>query len=470
MYSFFLLICTSFLFALLLTPLIRDAALACGLVDRPDDKRHLHAHSIPRLGGVAILIAYLAAVGVVLLFPLSAGRFMRAGLPLASKVTLAALVVFAAGLTDDVRGLKPWQKLAAQLAAAGLAFWAGIRITGIVGFPLPLWLSVLVTVIWLVGCSNAFNLIDGVDGLAAGAGLFATVTILLGGLLNNNMSLALATAPLAGALLGFLRYNFNPASIFLGDCGSLLVGFSLGCFGVVWSQKSTTLLGMTAPMMALAIPLLDTALAVGRRFLRQQPLFNGDRGHIHHRLLERGLTPRRVALLLYGACDIAACLSLLQNAFHNSFGGLIVVTFCAAAWLGVQHLGYTEFGLAGRMLIAGAFRHHLTNQIALKAFEDSLRKARTPEDCWLVIREAAREFGFVQVEVCLNGRVRSESLAETNGEVTWSIDIPLEGGDYVKLFRPFSLSFHPTVLSPFADALHKSLSRTRPVSARSAKA
>ena len=470
MYSFLLLVCTSFLFALLLTPLIRNAALARGLVDRPDEKRHVHAHAIPRLGGVAIVIAYLAAVTLVLVSPLQAAKFIGIGIPLAVKILPAALLVFAVGLTDDVRGLKPWQKLAPQLAAAGLAFWAGIRITGIIGFPLPLWLSVLVTVIWLVGCSNAFNLIDGIDGLAAGVGLFATVTILLGGLLKNNMSLALATAPLAGALLGFLRYNFNPASIFLGDCGSLLVGFLLGCFGVVWSQKSTTLLGLTAPMMALAIPLLDTALAVGRRFLRQQPLFNGDRGHIHHRLLESGLTPRRVALLLYGACGIAACLALLQDAFHKSFGGLIIVIFCAAAWLGIQHLGYTEFGLAGRMLIAGAFRRHLTNQIALKAFEDSLRKARTPEDCWLVIREAAREFGFVQLEVCLDGRVRSEILAEADGEVTWSIDIPLEGGDYVKLFRSFSVSFHPTVLSPFADALHKSLSRSRPVSARSAKA
>jgi len=470
MYSFVLLACISFLFALLLTPLIRNAALARGLVDWPDDKRHLHAHSIPRVGGVAIVIAYLAAVTLVLVSPLQAAKFIGIGIPLAVKILPTALLVFAAGLADDVRGLKPWQKLAAQLAAAGLAFWAGIRITGIVGFPLPLWLSVLLTVIWLMGCSNAFNLIDGVDGLAAGAGLFATVTILLGGLLNNNMSLALATAPLAGALLGFLRYNFNPASIFLGDCGSLLVGFLLGCFGVVWSQKSTTLLGMTAPMMALAIPLLDTALAVGRRLLHQQPIFDGDRGHIHHRLLDRGLTPRRVALLLYGACGIAACLALLQDAFHNSFGGLIIVTFCAAAWLGVQHLGYTEFGLAGRLFIEGAFRRHLTNQIALKAFEDSLRKARTPEDCWLVIREAAREFGFVQLEVCLEGRVRSETLAETNGEATWSTDVPLEGGDYVKLSRPFNVSFHPTVLSPFADALRKTLFRRRPISAPSAKA
>src|SRR5947208_12565007 len=127
----------------------------------------------------------------------------------------------------------------------------------------------------------------GGDGLAAGLGLFATLTMAIAALLHGNLTLAIATAPLAGALLGFLRYNFNPASIFLGDSGSLLVGFLLGCYGVLWTQKSATLLGMAAPLMALSIPLLDTALAIVRRFLRHQPIFGADRGHIHHKLLAR---------------------------------------------------------------------------------------------------------------------------------------------------------------------------------------
>jgi UDP-GlcNAc:undecaprenyl-phosphate GlcNAc-1-phosphate transferase len=126
-------------------------------------------------------------------------------------------------------------------------------------------------------------------------------------------------APLAGALLGFLRYNFNPASIFLGDCGSLTIGFLLGCYGIIWSQKSATMLGMTAPLMALAIPLLDTGLAIGRRFLRHQPIFGADRNHIHHQLLDRGLSPRRVALILYGVGGIAAVFSLMQSMYHNRF-------------------------------------------------------------------------------------------------------------------------------------------------------
>src|SRR4029079_2155009 len=139
------------------------------------------------------------------------------------------------------------------------------------GFTAPAWLSLPLTIAWLVLCANAFNLIDGVDGLAAGMGLFATSTMLVAAVLGDHVALALATAPLLGALVAFLRYNFNPASIFLGDSGSLTIGFLLGCCGALWSQKSATILGMVAPMMALAVPLLDAVMAVVRRFLRYEP-------------------------------------------------------------------------------------------------------------------------------------------------------------------------------------------------------
>src|SRR3954464_14437999 len=128
-------------------------------------------------------------------------------------------------------------------------------------------------------------------------------------LLQDNTELAMATAPLVGAPSLFLRYNFNPASIFLGDCGSLTIGFLLGCFAALWSQKSATLLGMTAPLMALAVPLLDTGASVVRRFIRHQPIFSADRNHLHHRLLDRGFSPRKVALVMYGVCGVAAAFS-----------------------------------------------------------------------------------------------------------------------------------------------------------------
>src|SRR5436190_10487499 len=165
------------------------------------------------------------------------------------------------------------------------------------------------------------------DGLAAGIGLFATLTMLLAALSQGNLPLALATAPLAGCLLGFLRYNFNPASIFLGDSGSLLIGFLLGSYSVIWSQKSATLLGMAAPALALALPLLEVGLSIVRRFLGYEAIFTGDRGHIHHRLLDRGFTTRRVALLLYGACGVGASLSLTQGLLHQTYGVIAVVLF-----------------------------------------------------------------------------------------------------------------------------------------------
>jgi UDP-GlcNAc:undecaprenyl-phosphate GlcNAc-1-phosphate transferase len=455
-YSLALLAFSSFLLALFLTPLCRNLFRRWGWVDRPDGQRKLHSHPVPRAGGVPIMLAYLGAFGLLLAFPLAAGTLVKVALPLAEKILWATAVVFAVGLLDDVRGLKPWEKFAGQVTAGCLAFGAGVDITHVGGLGVPVWLSLPLTVLWLVGCSNAFNLIDGVDGLAAGAGLFATVTILLGGLLNGNLPLAMATLPLAGALLGFLRYNFNPASIFLGDSGSLTVGFLLGCYGIMWSQKSTTVLGMTAPLMALAVPLLDTGVSIARRFLRQQPVFAGDAGHIHHRLLARGLTPRRVALLLYGACGLAAAMSLLASVRANKFAGVVIVLFCGAAWIGVQHLGYVEFGVVGRMFVDGAFRRQLNGQIALQALEETLTKTQDSQAHWIALCEICRRFGFTRVELRVNGSFRSEVLLGTDGAAGWSLSIPLADDSFLCLMHGFGGAPSPAVLMPFAEVLHKS--------------
>jgi UDP-GlcNAc:undecaprenyl-phosphate GlcNAc-1-phosphate transferase len=256
-------------------------------------------------------------------------------------------------LLDDWLNIKPWQKLTGQLAAALWAFEAGVKIVSIGGHPVVPCCSLVLTVGWLILCSNAFNLIDGIDGLATGVGLTATLTTLIAGLVSGDIMLALATAALAGCLLGFLRYNFNPASIFLGDSGSLLIGFLLGSYGIIWSQKSATMLGVAAPAMALALPLLEVALSVARRFLRNEPIFTGDRAHIHHRLLDRGFTPRRAALLLYDVCGFGAIFSLLQNSLHNQLGGIFILLFAVCACGGIQYLGYVEFHATRRFLWVG---------------------------------------------------------------------------------------------------------------------
>jgi UDP-GlcNAc:undecaprenyl-phosphate/decaprenyl-phosphate GlcNAc-1-phosphate transferase len=445
----------AFLFSLVLTPLVRDGFRKWGFVDRPDNLRKLHVEAVPRVGGVAIALSYLLTLGAFTLFPLSEKLAFPVSLQIRGLIASAS-VVFFTGLMDDLIGLKPWQKLLGQLAAAMIAFSSGIQIHLLKGQHLEL-LSFPVTVLWLVACSNAFNLIDGIDGLAAGVGLFATVTTLIAALTHQNTSLVLVTVPLIGCLLGFLRYNFNPASIFLGDSGSLLIGYLLGCYGVLWSQKSATLLGMTAPLMSLAIPLLDTGLSIFRRYLRKQPIFGGDRGHIHHRLLERGFSVRRTALLMYGICALAAAFSLLQNAAANQFGGVIVVLFCGAAWIGIQHLGYAEFGIAKRFFIGGAFRKIIDEHTRLHNFEKNLSSVATLSEVWHTLREGSKEFGFEGIRLNVLNRTFEDMAALTEDSTRWQIRIPLPDSQYVNLYRNFSSDLNPSIIGAFARLIESIL-------------
>jgi UDP-GlcNAc:undecaprenyl-phosphate GlcNAc-1-phosphate transferase len=457
MYSLFLLAVSSFLLGLLLTPLVRNVARQWGVVDLPTGERHVRKDPIPRMGGVAIVLAYAGACLVLQFSPLEGGDFIADALPSVLRLLPAIVVIFAVGLADDLRGLTAFQKLLGQSVAALLAVCAGLSMPGIGGLVLPVWLAAAATVFWLVGCANAFNLIDGVDGLAAGVGLFATITVLLAAVLHNNIPLAMATVPLAGGLLGFLRYNFNPATIFLGDCGSLLVGFMLGCFALLWSQKSATALGMTAPLMALAIPLLDTALAIGRRFLRNEPIHKADRGHIHHRLLDRGFTPRKVALLLYGAAALGAVFSILQSTLHNQAQGLVIILFCAIAWIGVQHLGYVEFGTAGRMFLDGAFRRQLSAHLSLLSFEQSVRSASSLEECWTILQEASKNLGCDEIRACLAGHSFENGRSTRHVPGEWRIHVLLRGGDFVELQRPLEPLGHVDGVAALANSLGTTL-------------
>jgi UDP-GlcNAc:undecaprenyl-phosphate GlcNAc-1-phosphate transferase len=353
--------------------------------------------------------------------------------------------------------LKPWQKLCGQTLGALWAYWAGVRIESVGPYNVG-WLSLLVTVVWLIGCTNAFNLIDGVDGLASGVGLFATATMLISALLHHNSILALATAPLVGALLGFLRYNFNPASIFLGDSGSLMIGFLLGCFGVVWWQKSATILAMTAPLMTLGIPILDTGLSIIRRFLRHQPIFGPDRDHIHHKLLKRGLTPRSVALLLYGVAGIAAAFSLLQSVVSDHVAGAVLVVFCAATWMGIQHLGYSEFATARRMLFAGTFQQALDTHLRLRTLEQELLAANSIQEYWAQILDAAQTFDFVEVRLSFADTIYQKRLRDMQSDLCWTLRVPLPGFGYINFTRPHESAIFSMGVSGYIDVVRRTMS------------
>jgi len=232
--------------ALVLTPIVRDGVGRFGFLDHPDGVRKKHAVAVPRVGGIAIALAYVGTFGIAFLLPFNYTIVLRSYLPTILQLAMVASVVFLTGVLDDQVGLSAWQKLLGIGGAGVLAYFAGIRVdVHLLNFlPAWPWLGFVITVVWLVGCTNAFNLIDGMDGLASGVGLVATLAMLIAALTQGNMPLALATMPLAGCLLGFLRYNFNPASVFLGDSGSLLIGFLLGCYGAMWSVKSVTLIAL----------------------------------------------------------------------------------------------------------------------------------------------------------------------------------------------------------------------------------
>jgi UDP-GlcNAc:undecaprenyl-phosphate/decaprenyl-phosphate GlcNAc-1-phosphate transferase len=450
--------CVSFALSLILTPIFRDIFRSYGVVDQPDGGRKIHKYAIPRVGGMAIALSY---VGCFFVVPLLSKNPFEDKLSLVWNVLPAIGVIFAVGVIDDLFGLKPWQKLFGQIAAAGLAYWAGVRVVDVIGIHADSWWSLPVTVLWLLTCTNAFNLVDGLDGLAAGVGLFATLTIFLAAILHGNTSLAMATFPLAGCLLGFLCYNFNPATIFLGDSGSLLIGFLLGCFGVVWTQKSATFLGLTAPLMALSIPLVDVGLAILRRALKRQPIFAADRGHIHHRLLDRGLTPKRAVLMLYGVCSLVAVLSLTANMVENDnrLSAFVIVLFCAVAWIGIQYLGYVEFSVAGRMIFRGDFQRALKARMDLAALEKQLAEAKTLEQCWDLVLEGAPKFGYSCVRMEVLGKSFESGDPPYRQDQSWVCRIPLGGTAYVELVRDPAAATQATVTGQYADMVHAGLTK-----------
>jgi UDP-GlcNAc:undecaprenyl-phosphate GlcNAc-1-phosphate transferase len=433
MFSLLFLASFSFLICFFLTPVVRNFLLRAGVLDRPDGSRKLHHAPIPRLGGIPILAAMFLSLAAFAWLPLSGADAFRGQLPSLLPLLPGAALIFVVGVLDDLFNLKPWQKLAGEIAAAAWVYWHGVRIFDLFGLGAiqAHWFSFPVTLVWLVGCANAFNLIDGMDGLASGVGFFATCTMLVAALqVPSGVVLALLTACLAGALLAFLRFNFNPASMFLGDSGSLTIGFLLGVYGIFWYQKSVTLLGMTAPLMALAFPILEAGISVARRFLRGDPIFTADRGHIHHRLVDLGLTPRRAVLLIYGVTSIFAMISLLTMVPEFRYPGLVIILFCAVSWIGIQHLGYAEFSEARKIILSGTVRQLIASQTKVRAYRWALERAGSLDECWRLTVEAMRDLGFDYVELAVAGGPHYESWLHEPGlhisrQNCWTVRIPL---------------------------------------------
>lgn len=458
--SNFLPLASSLCLALLLTPLVRILALRWRLVDLPDHKRKVHQKPIARIGGVAVFVAFLGTAGV-----LAALRpDMRSSLAEVQALAPAAVLVFLTGLLDDLIGLKPWQKLAGEVVAAAVAVSAGIQLRSL-DLGMHPWLGAFVTILWLVLCMNAVNLIDGLDGLACGIATLATLTILAGSLFNGDIRLAMAAALFAGAILGFLPYNFRPASIFLGDSGSLLIGLVLGCYSVAWSNAATSIAQMAAPLLVLAAPLMDTTVAILRRFLRAQPIFSADRSHIHHRLMARGFTHLGAVVSLYLATTIAAVFSLGASIAQRPWGLLLIAVFVCCALFAVQRLGYVEFRAARRVLTRTAFQREVKAQVAVQTFEDRLTCATSANDFWAVIQDASQDLGFHPVRMQLAGRKFVYAPAGTNASL-WAFRMPISQTDWIELSHEVASVDPGSSVVPFAETIRKVLeSKTRSLGA-----
>jgi UDP-GlcNAc:undecaprenyl-phosphate GlcNAc-1-phosphate transferase len=317
--------------AYFVTPRVKDFAIKVGALDAPDDRK-VHTRPIPRMGGLAIYAAFVLAI----LASMYVSREIMG-------LLVGGTVILIVGIIDDLKPLPARVKLLGQIVAAAVLVMFDIRIewlTNPFGEMLYVeYLSIPLTILWVVGLTNTVNLIDGLDGLAAGVSTIASVTILLVALQQNFWTVAVLTAALAGSALGFLQHNFNPAKIFMGDTGSMFLGYMLAAISILGAVKSAATIALIVPIVALGLPILDTAFAIIRRYMSGRPIFKPDKGHLHHRLLEMGLTQKQAVLLMY---VISGCLGLSAIALtevNKSFGAFIIIALLGIAFIGARKIG-----------------------------------------------------------------------------------------------------------------------------------
>ncbi|MGA7218336.1 MAG: MraY family glycosyltransferase [Candidatus Sulfotelmatobacter sp.] len=391
---FFSIFFLSLLFSFVLTRYVRDFSSRRGWVAIPSQERHLHEIPLPRLGGVAIFISFSLSIAVAAIIA-RYNPHLHAAFSFKTLLTIMApaCLVFLLGVYDDLYTAGPYFKFAVQIAAATMLFIGGLRIVNIpVLFgehQLPWFLGLPLTILWVVAITNAFNLIDGLDGLAAGSALFSTLVAFVVALLSGYSLVTVMTIALAGAILGFLRYNFNPATIFLGDSGSLFIGFLLSALALAGAQKAPTIVAVAIPVVSFGLPILETSLSILRRLIGGRPVFTADREHIHHKLLQHGLTHRQVVIVLYAVSAVFALLSLFLLWPTGSSLGLVLAVLGIGIWIGVQRLGYLELGELGRVAQRTLKQPQIfINNLAIRRATEELKAVRDYEQIRQVLEAA----------------------------------------------------------------------------------
>jgi UDP-GlcNAc:undecaprenyl-phosphate GlcNAc-1-phosphate transferase len=418
--TYFALFLIATIASLIITPLIRRLCQRFQLLDIPRDDRRVHRQAIPRLGGVAVYLACASALITLSFVDNLVTQSINNRLNDMFLVLVPATLVFLLGVYDDLRSANAVVKFASLGLIASLFFAMGGRVDALsvpfVGsVQLPLVVSYVATVLWLVGIANAFNLIDGIDGLASGAALFATVVILVLSITQGSPLMIVISLVLCGSLAGFLRYNFNPASIFLGDSGALFVGFILAALSVVGTQKAATAVAVVVPILAFGVPVVDTAMTMGRRVVSRRPIFEGDDEHIHHMLLARGWSQRKVALVLYGVCASFGLAAVIFPATGSRITGVVMFVISVAIIIAVGHLRYHEVDeiRAGVRRTVADRRLRVAKNIQVRRAARALTKANDLHDVFEAMRQMLEfgEFTYANAQVGQAGRANVTELA-----------------------------------------------------------
>lgn len=330
--------------SLVLTPLVGKLGIRFGSMDIPLE-RSIHTTPLPRCGGLAIATAFIITLACSQFFMTQVSE----KLTLSTKTIaylIGAAIVFGVGFFDDFRRLSPKIKFLFQLIAASIAFYGDVRIEGFVignvSFQFGIF-SYVVTVFWFLLIINAMNLIDGLDGLAAGITFFASAFMVFLSLIKGDYLTAMLFAALGGAVLGFLRYNFNPASIFMGDGGSYFIGYSIASLSIFASIKSQLSAILMIPLLALGVPIFDTILSPVRRFLLGKRMFRPDKDHVHHRLLSMGFTKKYAVAIIYGISLILCATAIIIVNIRNDVAGLLLIILAASSVIIMLKLGYMEY-------------------------------------------------------------------------------------------------------------------------------
>ncbi len=336
------------LVAALVTPLVAWLAHQRGWLDQPSEARKVHTRPVPRLGGIAVVLAFFTPLAALAVWDNPVSELLYRDLRLVAGLSAGAAAIVALGVYDDLRGASAGQKLVVQ-AGVALALWfVGFRIE-LLGNPFGPAFSVGIfslplTVLWIVGVVNALNLIDGLDGLASGVALLATAVLFGVALSSGSTLLCLITVALGGSLVGFLFWNFNPARIFLGDSGSMFLGFTLSAVSLWTHQKGATAAALLIPVLALGLPILDTTLSFIRRIRRGRSPFEADREHLHHRLLALGLSHRGAVLTLYTASGVFGLGALALLDTDSTRRAIALSTVVVVAFILVRRVGLAPVG------------------------------------------------------------------------------------------------------------------------------